>query len=233
MNTTFYLDFDGVICNSINECFVSSWYAYFENTHDAVSLPHRRVFERLRPYIRRGGDYMVLHYCIDNGIEPEGQEEFDRVLRSLGEEKLDRFHEQFYDARRYLLENDREYWLSLNKLYPGIRSFLEDVRDRTAIITTKEVSFVLEILSFHGVAWEEERVICSGKRRKLDVIHEKLGPSTEDSALLIDDQIDHLIGEKDARIFVYLAEWGYVTAGALESSEVPVIRLEELRSLLR
>ncbi len=246
MTDLFFLDFDGVICNSIDECFVSSRNAYFAQKSvdredhesrsgpraESVSLGARRKFERYRPFIRRGGDYVVIQYCIDEGIGLESQNDFDNVLSALGERTLDSFHRRFYDSRTRLLENDRDYWLSLNRLYPGIREFLGRARDRSVIVTTKEVYFVLEILSHHGVEWSEERAICSEKRVKLEVIREYLEGSEHNSACFIDDQIDHLTGSRDPRISVYLARWGYVTSDSLGQTDVPVLELEDLPSLL-
>ena len=59
-----FLDFDGVICDSEPECFESSSVAYRklkspENV--SKSLEHRSLFRQLRPLIRSGEDYLVIH----------------------------------------------------------------------------------------------------------------------------------------------------------------------------
>ena len=86
------LDFDGVICDSIDECFASSWIAYFDlylQRHPAympVSL--RRDFARLRPLVRGGADFMLIQEILDKGENVTRQSEFDAIARAAGEEKL-------------------------------------------------------------------------------------------------------------------------------------------------
>jgi beta-phosphoglucomutase-like phosphatase (HAD superfamily) len=87
-NTALFLDFDGVLCDSVAECFVSSWLAYFDREGskmpESVSLAQKDLFTRYRPFIRRGADYMLLQYAIENNIELVAQRDFDNLERALG-----------------------------------------------------------------------------------------------------------------------------------------------------
>lgn len=236
-NTALFLDFDGVLCDSVAECFVSSWLAYFNREGaempGSVSLSHKDLFARYRPFIRRGADYMLLQYAIENDITLFDQRDFDKLERTLGTGKLEEFHRLFYGAREKLLRENREYWIGLNVIYSGILPHLAAVQRDAYILTTKEISFVIEILRANSFKWNEDRILCSGRNRKADFIVSILDETKMESALFIDDQIDHFGGAMDSRIKPYLAAWGYVKPEWLTQLGVPVLTLEECGNLLR
>ena len=80
-----FLDFDGVICDSLPECYTVSLAAYYglfrksEVPKDASGATET-VFRRFRPYIRRGGDYLFIQMAIHQGIRLESQEDFDSLI---------------------------------------------------------------------------------------------------------------------------------------------------------
>ena len=209
-----FLDFDGVICDSIDECFVSSWLAHHElrGLGRPASLPValRREFALLRPFIRSGEDYVVIQALLAEGRQVASQDEFDAALAAEGAEGRKRLQQVFYAARGGLLAADRAYWLSLNRVYPHVRTPLAGIaaRDDVCVLSTKKSEFIVEILAANGLSVTIERVLFTGSRAKVDIIASMLGPG--DRALLVDDQIDHLLACTDPRIDVRLALWGYV-----------------------
>jgi hypothetical protein len=82
------------------------------------------------------------------------------------------YHRRFYAERASLLEQEREYWLSLNVLYEGVgeamRGFTDD--ERYYILSTKQSAFIAEILASKGIRWPIDRIIDSGKEKKTDII---------------------------------------------------------------
>jgi phosphoglycolate phosphatase-like HAD superfamily hydrolase len=225
-----FLDFDGVICDSIDECFVSSWIAHFHALGRPLplSLPieMRRRFARLRPFIRSGEDYVVIQDLIAGGREVADQQAFDAALAARGPQGMARAKDAFYAARSGLLASDRSYWLSLNRVYPHVHAPLAAVaaRDDVLVLSTKKSEFIVEILAANGIRFPIERVIYTGSRTKEEIVVGMLAGS--DGAVLVDDQIDHLLGCIDPRIEVHLALWGYIrTEWLAQHPGVP--RLEE------
>jgi len=209
------LDFDGVICDSVDECFASSWIAYHRlyRGRDAVPLPPRTdpAFAALRPLIRSGEDYLLIHEILENGARAANQEEFDGLIRRAGPEKMASFKDLFYRARGELLEKQPDLWFSLNPVYGHMREALRAPQEtRLWILSTKKPRFIAEILSHAGLPFPEERIIDSGSGRKLPIVVGLLEKENGDRALFLDDQIDHLKGCEDPRIRPYLASWGYV-----------------------
>ncbi len=231
-----FLDFDGVLCNSVQECFVSSWLAYHnERAPDsAKSIPHqvKEKFYTYRPLIRTGADYVLLQEALDKGIPLASQKNFDDLQARIGSVTMSGYREAFYSVREFLLENHREFWISLNPLFecfiPGLKAAVRE--PEYTIISTKKSSFVAEILNSNNIRWPADRIIDSGNERKLSIIGALL--TDTDRAVFIDDQIDHLLGNSDSRIEPKLAEWGYIKDEWLGQTEVETIGKEELLSIL-
>ncbi len=230
-----FLDFDGVICDSIDECFVSSWLAYHRRPGSrqpsSLAIGLRRRFAEMRPFIRSGEDYVVIQRLLAEGRVVSTQAEFDAALAAEG--GMGRLKEEFYAARGGLLESDRAYWLSLNRVYPEVRSPLARIADRddVRVLSTKKSEFIVEILAANGISMPIDRVIYTGSRTKAEIIVAMLSPA--DRALLVDDQIDHLVACRDPRVEVRLALWGYIRPEwPGQHPEVPAVGLDALEALL-
>lgn len=214
-----FLDFDGVLCDSLEECFRSSWLAGSGIPVGTVPPPeppfdaaYRTRFDAARPFVRSGEDYLVVHEWAAQGKVPVTQADFDASLSSHGPEAMAEKKKRLYETRDRLLEFHRARWLSWNPLYGGIAEALQSQADNPGvwILSTKKAEFIAEILAYHGVSWPLERTVYTGPLKKLDLISD-LVPGR--SSILIDDQIDHLdFGHRSCRCF--LALWGYVTPGA-------------------
>jgi hypothetical protein len=218
-----FLDFDGVLCDSLEECYRSSWLASIGWDGEEVppdppfDAAYRARFDACRPYIRSGEDYLVVHEWAALGIVPSSQAEFDASLDDKGRVVLDGLKTKLYGVRDLLLENHRALWLSWNPLYPGIAEALRSQAANAAvrILSTKKAEFILEIVLSQGVDWPLERTLYTGARTKLDIIDEIAGG---EPSVLIDDQVDHLDFEHPT-CRCFLALWGYVSENARERAE--------------
>jgi phosphoglycolate phosphatase-like HAD superfamily hydrolase len=219
-----FLDFDGVICDSILETLVSSWKGYYlmrdEEQPRAMPVTYLQQFKKLRPYVRAGEDFMLIHELIAGKIPIDSQQDFDDRLAERSEGRLNRYRESFYAARRAILANDREYWIGLNKLYPHVAQCLIDWASSSSlyILSTKRTEFIVEILTAKGIPLDQSRVLSCEAREKKDTILRTLASLGRERALFVDDQIDHLASNsaRDPRITGCLASWGYVQQQWLE-----------------
>jgi phosphoglycolate phosphatase-like HAD superfamily hydrolase len=217
VSTLLVLDFDGVICDSVEECFVSSWEARHRLRHATGPMPEPpadglAAFARLRPFVRNGEDFLVMLEASERGIMVSDQAAFDALAAGIGAAMLRDFKARFYDARERLLAEERGRWLRMNRVYPHARAALlaaiaADLPLR--ILSTKRKPYILEILSANGVAFPAECVQHT-TGPKVPVVRELLAASGCGNAVFIDDQIDYLLGLDDPRIEGRLASWGYV-----------------------
>ena len=229
-----YLDFDGVVCDSERECFVSSWLTYRELAGDGprhhggaggpcISLRARRRFRHMRPLIRSGEDYVVIQQILareagEAGFQvPATQTAFDAYRDLLGSRRMARYKSAMAATRNGFLERDKAFWLALNRLYPHMHRLLA-TGDLTnvRILSTKAAPLVCEILRAHHIPIPAAAVFHAASNpdgtdaRKLDMIAEHLDRTPGTRALFVEDQLDHLLGNGDRRITTCLADWGYV-----------------------
>jgi len=238
-STLVVLDFDGVICDTIDECFVSSWIAYHSlHLKEALRPPARTIrneFARLRPFVRSGEDFVRIQEILATGARVTDQAGFDALTRQAGKEGRRRFRELFYQARTEMLERDRDGWLALSRIYPHvIVAFAHLPREAPLyVLSTKKREFVEEIVRSEGIQIPFEKILWSDQEPKLATVHRLLQEGGFPQAILVDDQIDYLMANEDRRIRVYLAAWGYVQREWLcEPLKVPVLAPQDLRPLL-
>ncbi|MBN2510902.1 MAG: HAD family hydrolase [Spirochaetales bacterium] len=233
MNKIYFLDFDGVLCDSFRECFTSSFIAYYHKYKGVVppeiDIEHYREFRRLRPFIRRGADYVLLHKMIDERSSCSSQDEFDRILKVNGEKASEEFHKLLYQVRNDMLDTQRDFWLSLNRMYEPLSRYLRLWAQSPCvyILSTKKAQFIQEILAFHGVTWHIDRILYSSTTPKAQIIMDVLQMHGAVSAFFIDDQIDHFNGMEDLPLKAALASWGYVQKDWLSQNKVPVFSLSD------
>ena len=260
------LDFDGVVCDSERECFASSWLTYRELRAagggggepppppgpQRIALRSRRRFRELRPLIRSGEDYVVIQHLLARAeAQPEyplpaTQEAFDACRGALGAERVAAYQRALAATRTRFLQRDRAGWLALNRIYPHMQALLTgcDLAN-VRILSTKAAPLVREILRAHAIPLPAAAVFHAASNpngaatRKLDVIAGLLDALPGGRALFVEDQLDHLLDNRDPRIAAYLADWGYVLpqwlagAGRLRRRGVRVIGRAQAAGLFR
>lgn len=220
------LDFDGVICDSAEECFASSWTAYhilFRKEAAAEATPAaRQAFSRLRPFIHTGEDFVIIQDIIARGDTVRDQKGFDAAARRAPADTRRLFRDLFYQARTTLLERDRRAWLGLNRIYPHMAAaFARLPRGAPVwILSTKKPRFVAEILAANRICVLEGHILASEGEPKLAAVESLRAREGFEGVIMIEDQIDAIKGNTNPRIRVFLATWGYVKEEWLEEPAV-------------
>lgn len=235
-----FLDFDGVLCDSVRETFVSSWIGYYQtlkkNLPDFVAIDRFRGFRELRPFIRESEDYILIQELLSRGIAVPDQKFFDAQVSRTGAETMAAYKNAMEAARRSLIAADRKAWLRLNPLFPGISSLVAVLMQNPDIyiLSTKKPEYIREILGVTDVKGTAEKIRYSGNKKKLIEIRDVLEKRAFDRAVFVDDQIDHLAANDDPRIDCCLPDWGYVRPEWLVNrTRLRVISLNDLFRLIR
>ncbi len=230
--TVIFLDFDGVICDSLNECLVSSWIAYYryykKNEPAYIDMNLRKSFLRYRPFITHGEDYVLIQKLINEKIIIRNNEEFDLERKKIGIEIMALFKDLFYRARDYLISEDFNYWLNLNRIFPFLYKpfYRASRKSNIHILSTKREKYIRATLEYHGIRMNPEQIHYSSGKEKLKIISRFLDNDSYSRAIFIDDQIDNLKDNRDGRIEPLLALWGFIDRSWL--SEYPSVgRLDE------
>ena len=123
------MDFDGVICDSTEECVVAAWNAWVRGgREDFVAWPDEELPGAIlqwaaRPalnFVRTAGEYLVLLDSRTGDGQPIGGEaEYDqRVAGRL--DQVQAFAPLLFAARQHLRSATRRTWLNLHTIYPGV-----------------------------------------------------------------------------------------------------------------
>jgi len=247
------LDFDGVVCDGVDEMVETSWRTFAAMTGRDVPIArgtelHAR-FSALRPAIESGWEMVALF-----GLLVEQDAAQDAALRDGARwaEARDAFlrkhglarpaiAERFDDLRaRWMAENPRD-WLGRHRFYPGIADWLRGLvadGQLVYILSTKGKPFLDALLAWQNVPLPPDRVIgkAEPKREKWDVMRDLaashgVAPAdlwfVEDRLATLLDLRKHAPDLAAARVF--LVDWGYVFPDrdppAARAAGVPVLDL--------
>ncbi len=225
--TLLVLDFDGVICDSVEECFVASWTAFHEHVLGrpgrAGSEAARAAFRALRPFVRSGEDFVLIQQLVEAGRSAASQEEFDAEW-DRGDPKLGgrldrrRCKDLFYLARTELQERDPAAWLRMNPVFPHVPGALARLSAEVPrfMLSTKKPPFVIAPLEAARLPIPRDHVLYSESEPKLLAVERLLEQRGCREAVFVEDQVDAIRGNRNPRVRTFLATWGYVQKAWLE-----------------
>lgn len=222
MNTykRLYIDFDGVICDSVYEAFVCSYLAY-HNLDKISETEHAteqcELFYRYRPFIRSGQHLVLLQHCIAKRILLSTQDDFEAQLAATADTTLAKWREALYEVRAQLIAQQLTSYIELHTLYPCMIGHLPALalNKDVFILSTKKSHLISLLLSHAGISWSPERLLLSHKKAKIDIIRSAYrdGDAVSTRVAFIDDHLPHILsieeGQKEG-VDCYLANWGYV-----------------------
>ncbi len=241
MHEIIAFDFDGVICDSTEECLVTgynAWLAYNgrgEFIYDPEQVPSdlAKYFRFRKGYVRTAGQYFAIFYSAsDRSIKDD--RDFEQIcLRHMRQIKY--FEALFFSVRDKLREHDVEYWISLHRLYEGVRENFKKLLKLTEvfIVTGKDKRSVDIFLRHNRIVFSGSKIFdkeaADNKLVALDRIS-NITHKDADEIIFIDDNIKHLLGPKKQGYIVYLAKWGYGLPHDIilaKQKKIPVISLED------
>lgn len=237
---TIYLDFDGVLCDSVEESFISSYLAFnkkklkediykdlsWRNSYKETLSQERHLFKSYRPFIKGAEDFMVLQKAISQGVFLTNEKDY-LEYRETNLKGTDR--EELYKVRELIYREDPSWWYSLNHLYSGIVEFLLKVKDneKFIILSTKEGDYIKAILNFYAIDFPRERIITELKKISY------ISSQNNKESILVDDQRKY--GDEASsfpNIIFYLSTWGYILKEWLEDSSLKKITLNQINDLI-
>ncbi|MDG2991325.1 HAD family hydrolase [Candidatus Synechococcus calcipolaris G9] len=247
---TLALDFDGVLCDGLQEQFLVSWQAYGQLWPTSQPEPEAGLaplFYQLRPVITVGWEMPMLLRAIMKGFTPQDIFSNWSVLcdRLLQDEDLNaRDLGQLVDhLRDRWLARDEQGWLGQHRFYPGVIQTLGrwlgegQAQDgfKTVIVTTKETRFVVALLRHAGVEFPPELIFGKDRQQPKTVILQQLQQVEATPLWFVEDRLGAL--KKVAalptleNIELFLASWGYNTVGdrqdASQDKRIHLLDLEQ------
>ncbi|UCH62742.1 MAG: hypothetical protein JSU77_13305 [Fidelibacterota bacterium] len=216
------LDFDGVICDSLEECLVTAYNAYHRlegsncwasSTAD-IKPAVANSFRRLRHYARNAQEFwIIMHWCLtDGGLLSQTQ--YDGLISTYAA-KLPVFEPIFFESRHIFSSADMDRWLGLHRMYTEFQDGWNAVKGQfpVHIVTTKDLISV-QYFNRHwqlGIPeeclWTKERIMA--KAKIVQRIAVGSGHPIQD-VLFVDDHPHHVreVAATGARCF--WASWGFL-----------------------
>ena len=211
----FFLDFDGVIVDSIKECYLISKDLYYGFTNINSNDNHRKTFYKFRGLVNPPSEYLVLHkaieyYSKDNSIDFESR--FNELKSAIAQSEKKKFEYLFFQLRKYY-QKDIDNWLLLHRVTRFGMSLLDKKLPNYFIITTKNRESVKLLLDYYKIRITGIFDIKDYKKfgSKGKMISNFLDNSEYDQAVFIDDSVENLSSVGDERIKCFFADWGYGT----------------------
>jgi phosphoglycolate phosphatase-like HAD superfamily hydrolase len=216
MKKVLALDFEGFICDGLNECLLVTWNGYHEKAlsdfsdQGLASLPCEFVerFKYVRNFAKHIGHFFVS--LLDPPPDISSQEDFNALYASLPSGVIDPFVEKVVRYREQARNERKAMWLNYHTLYPGMIAFLANVDVPPYIVTAKDRESVIEILSNNALAFPRKNVFGE-QRSKLTALAliKQLERVNSDEIHFFDDHLMNVLEARNAGYRAYWAIWGY------------------------
>jgi phosphoglycolate phosphatase-like HAD superfamily hydrolase len=220
-------DFDGVICDGLQEYFQTAWQAYCRlysvsaDIAPPAGLAER--FYRLRPVIETGWEMPVmLKALVDGRSDAEILDQWPGMATTLLEGFTSAAAAQAVDGiRDAWIQADRSGWLAQHRFYPGLLERLQSMVAQlpTYIISTKEGRFIRELLQQQGLDLAPELILGKEvKQPKYETLRQlqrqyRSGSGNSPQIWFVEDRLKalQLVQQQSdlGDVTLFLADWGY------------------------
>jgi len=237
-------DFDGVVCDSTDECMVTSWNAWekwnkregFRNSVLGFNKEYILSFREIRPRVRGAGEYYILCRSLSEGIEINNQDKYDKLEKDW-KDYIEPFKEAFFDSRERLRKINLEAWIDLHPVFYDVIETMKVLnrQNRLYIATLKDSKSVKLILKKQGLVIEDQKLLDQSqiktKLQALNIFRGNIGCSKND-IVFIDDNVTHLLEPKKSGYNVYLTKWSRTLSDYLLIAKINNIQTLSKSSLL-
>jgi len=233
-----FLDFDGVLFDTVREAYVISIVALGRSGRVAdidFNSKYFKKFNQFRYLIGPAWNYYYLTQAIDKAITHSVDDlevEYRKLLNQWARGAHRSFEKNFFRARKRLRETDRDYWLSLISPYnlvKNIRGLVSEFRGQIFLVTTRDRESVLDILSLHNVEIPESNIFSKNefmlRKSKANIVQDLINQYQIERALFIDDLEEHLVAcEAIENVSTLQATWGYVVPEKKEDNSTFLLK---------
>lgn len=216
------LDFDGVICDSQQECLLVGFNSYnyfldnaFKRKNHICEIPDQiRVnFNENRYFVRPAKEYWLLMHLLTRNEKIKDQRKFN-ILAKFNEEILKEYEPFFFEERNRLKNDDPSTWYNLHSIYSEFLDYWDSLNRfyDIYIVTNKDQSSVLSLFDHFGIKMKAERIW--GMERNISKIQKiknisRFEKVPKTNFIFIDDHPDYVESMMNTGIDSYIASWGY------------------------
>ena len=216
----FAFDFDGVVCDSVEETAETAWRAacrvWPRRYAGDASADYVEGFRRCRPVIHTGFENLLLLDLLAAGHEPEAiLAQFD-TLSAQSRARLGLTEHQllgaFAEARDAWIRADPQGWLNVQGFYPGVVEAINAMSAPRCIITTKQHRFTIRLAQLARLDIEPAAIFGLESGGKRAVLLRQLEAAGGAPVHFFEDRLRTLTALEDVvGLRRYLVSWGYNT----------------------
>ena len=224
------LDFDGVLCDSINECLITSYNSYLIineiNSYCVYSLDKlpndiKDYFLKFRPLAVTAREYYLLWDLFFSSQPIDLYQPISKQI-NVDDKTLDDFRKIFYQERKHWIETNIESWLKHNPIYPEILKCFDDLfcNPNLIILSAKDSDSIKYILKHAGIVLPDNNIYGSASgKSKIGILKTIISKYNVSSAYtyFLDDSIENLFSAREIGVNLFLADWGYVFPHQIET----------------
>ena len=232
-----FIDFDGVLCDSVKEAYLLSRYAYYDiDVHSPIDLKLYQKFANNRYLISNSWQYYYLMYILDKFALLDSkniQIEFKKIATKSNDS--DNFNIKFLIKRKELIEKDFDFWNSLESptlFMNKLSKILNNTKKCTfSILSTKNKNAIITKfnqwkIQFNPLYIYDKQDLHDDTKGNF-ILNYLNSNKCFYKAILIDDNEDNINSCKNIKnIFPILTSWGYNQAktGLAESTVINIIK---------
>jgi phosphoglycolate phosphatase-like HAD superfamily hydrolase len=208
------LDFDGVICDSIHECFHNTYQA-FRLVRPELDLPsepktlwQKKFFEH-RGLVRPARNfYLLWNLIVSNHQIGKSTIEFESDATNY-EHILILFDEEFMSIREEQLKSDLQAFLIQNPLFPAVKELWGDLPRPIYIVTAKDERITRLILEYNGLNVDGVFGKGTGHKHQTLLRLAKSHDVAVSSVYFVDDNPEFVREADSIGVKTALSNWGY------------------------
>ena len=221
-NIIYILDFDGVLCDSIDECMLTTYNA-FNHTEliniDDIPDQFKLYFYKYRYHVRPAKEYLLI--CKAYLKNKDLSYPIFVEMRKSYEKEMKIFEDGFFNKRKFLKKNI-DIWLSYHKIYEHANQIISSLSNKFFILTTKDRNSVEMLANHFGFSNKVENIfskeISTNKSVLFTYFFKQYHSLTNgNQVIFVDDNEFHLADVKHFPLELFFAKWGYAGSQKLNN----------------
>lgn len=236
--TLIFLDFDGVLCDSVKEAYILTRFAYKNiDVKQPIDTEDYQIFRKYRFLVSNSWQYYILADVLENFSYQDADfiESRYRYIVSQGKtDECNEFNNKFLAKRKELMENDFKFWNSLEtptNFLQELKKILSQADNSSfAILSTKNKEAIIKKFKFWGIEFDANLIFDKKDLENLskgEFIRQYLDSHSDiDEAILVDDNEDNINSCASVEnLKACLTSWGYLKSPKDKMSEEEVLEI--------
>ncbi len=232
--TIIFLDFDGVLCDSVKEAYILTRYAYSDiDVNQPIESDKYEKFKASRHLISNSPQYYYLFKAIEENSS-NVETRFSTFLSKINVEEAKQFNERFLSKRKELIENNFEFWNSLEtptSFLTKLKNIIINLPNCTfSVLSTKNKEAIIKKFNFWGLDFNQNFIFDKKDLENItkgEFIKNYLNSNKAyKNAILIDDCESNIQSCANIEnVKAYFTNWGYIKNTKNAKSEEEILKI--------